>query len=370
MIMRFITVLSGVVFVLAGITLSEAGQVRMVSPKAAESAAGHPDKSAWPLPLKVTGTKILNSKNEPVLLRGVNAASLEWTNNGEGRILKSVNVAIRDWRANIIRLPLSQDRWFGKTSEQNDRGVNYRALVDNVVNVCASQGCYLILDLHWSNCGEWGTNIGQHSMPDTNSTAFWKDAAARYKNHPAVLFGLYNEPRDITWDVWLAGGVITERPAGRRAGTQPKTYLAVGMQQLLDAVRSTGAKNVALVGGLDWAYDFSGILEGSDLKDPKGNGVIYDNHTYPFKGDTAATWVAKMEKAAAKLPIFIGEFGGSGGPQRRAVGRYRPDPGHSGSQMALRGMGLSPRCGPVADCGLDVPADAGLRRLREANAGR
>ena len=32
------------------------------------------------------------------------------------------------------------------------------------------------------------------------------------------------------------------------------------MQEMLDAVRATGRKNVVIAGGLDWAYDFSGIL--------------------------------------------------------------------------------------------------------------
>jgi endoglucanase len=324
--MRTVKFTSGIICVFGVMALQSAEPGRVDPRPAGEAARVQPADPRWPLPLKTAGNRILNSKDEPVHLRGVNAASLEWTNNGEGHILQSINVAIRDWRANIIRLPLSQDRWFGKGPEQSDRGVSYRALVDELVAACARQTCYIILDLHWSNGGEWGINIGQHSMPDTNSVTFWKDVAARYKNHPAVLFGLYNEPRDVSWDVWLNGGVITEKPAGRRAGGQPKTYLAVGMQPVLDAVRSTGAKNVAFVGGLDWAYDFSGILDGRELKDPNGNGVIYDNHAYPFKGDNAARWIAKMEKAAARLPIFIGEFGGSGGPHRRTIGRARPDP--------------------------------------------
>src|ERR1035441_2670208 len=137
-------------------------------------AAG-PNASKMPLPLKVVGTRILNSKNQPVRLRGVNAASLEWTSDGEGHILKPLNVAIQDWHVNIIRLPLSQDRWFGKAPEQQDGGKSYRVLVQQAVDTCATQGCYIILDLHWSDCSEWGTNIGQHSMPDLNSQAFWKD---------------------------------------------------------------------------------------------------------------------------------------------------------------------------------------------------
>ncbi len=57
-----------------------------------------------PLPLKVKGNQILNSKEQPVLLRGVNTASLEWSSDGEGHILETVRVAIDDWNCNIIRL--------------------------------------------------------------------------------------------------------------------------------------------------------------------------------------------------------------------------------------------------------------------------
>ncbi len=49
------------------------------------------------------------------------------------------------------------------------------------------------------------------------------------------------------------------------------------MQALLDAVRGTGAKNVVVAGGLDWAYDMSGFLAGKQLVDKTGHGVIYAN---------------------------------------------------------------------------------------------
>jgi hypothetical protein len=272
------------------------------------------------LPLKVVGTQVLNSRNEPIVLRGVNAASLEWTSDGQGHILQSVNTAIQEWRANIIRLPLAQDRWFGKAPGQQDEGATYRALVKAIVDTCATQACYIVLDLHWSDCGEWGTNIAQHSMPDQNSVVFWKDCAAAYQNHPAVIFDLYNEPHDVTWDIWLKGGTITDRPNSRRGGP-PRTFEAVGMQTLLDAVRATGAQNLVIAGGLDWAYDFSGILDGRQLSDPGGNGVLYANHAYNNKRHSVETWISRMEQAAAKLPVIVSEYGGSGGPNRRA-GRF------------------------------------------------
>jgi len=278
--------------------------------------------NSMPLPLKVVGSEILNSKNQPVRLMGVNCASLEWTSHGEGHIVQSVKTAIEDWKVNTIRLPMSQDRWFGKAPEQNDEGKAYRALTDEIVHLCASRGGYILLDLHWSDANEWGRNIGQHSMPDQNSAAFWKDLAALYANHPAVLYDLYNEPHDVSWDIWLNGGTITDRPNRRRQ--EPKTYEAVGMQKLLDTVRETGAKNVIVVGGLDWAYDFSGILEGRRLKDPNGLGVIYANHCYNNKNQSVETWVANMEKADAELAVIVSEFGGAYFPPGADAGTSRP----------------------------------------------
>ena len=59
-------------------------------------------KSRTPSQLKVSGTKILDAGGKEVKLRGVNAASLEWTSDGEGHILDTIRVAIRDWKVNCM----------------------------------------------------------------------------------------------------------------------------------------------------------------------------------------------------------------------------------------------------------------------------
>lgn len=78
------------------------------------------------------------------------------------------------------------------------------------------------------------------------------------------------------------------------------------MQALLDAVRSTGAKNVVIAGGVAWSYDLSGILEGYALTERDGgNGIMYSHHNYPWK----IGWQKAVLDAAAKYPIFVGEVG-------------------------------------------------------------
>lgn len=264
--------------------------------------------AAEPLPLHVSGTKVLNSKGQQVLLRGVNCASLEWSSDGEGHILKSVDVAIKDWHANIVRIPLAQGRWFGVAPEQKGDYAPYRNLVDQVVRQCAESNVYVMLDLHWNDMGSWSGPIGQHLMPDKNSLTFWRSIARVFRNNPAVLFDLYNEPHDVTWEIWRNGGSVTEQ-TGYGAKATRTTYDAVGMQTLLDAVRTVGANNLVVAGGLDWAYDMTGFHTGYLLNDPTGNGVIYANHYYPMKADTVKSWTAKMEKAAQTYPFIVSEFG-------------------------------------------------------------
>ena len=79
-----------------------------------------------PAPLHVAGNQLVGPGNASVRLRGVNIPSLEWTAAGE-HVDDSLKTALEGWRANIIRLPLCQDRWFGKTPEQTDGGAAYRA---------------------------------------------------------------------------------------------------------------------------------------------------------------------------------------------------------------------------------------------------
>jgi len=277
---------------------------------AAGLAAAAPAPAA-PLPLKVVGNQLLDTAGRPVRLRGVNCASLEWSSDGNGRILKTVAVAVKDWHANLIRLPLAQDRWFGREPGQTDGGAAYRALVRQLVDFCSASGAYIILDLHWSDAGEWGRNIGQHNLPDQNSVVFWKAVAPLYQNDSAVLFDLYNEPSNTDWDHWFRGGRLVET---NKKTNLTLTYESVGLQALVDAIRATGANNVIVAGGINWAYQVDGILDGRQLSESRGQGIVYAVHPYPhqYAGiglETIAQWTARMDAFAQKFPIIVTEFG-------------------------------------------------------------
>ncbi|HEY9248636.1 MAG TPA: cellulase family glycosylhydrolase, partial [Rariglobus sp.] len=201
----------------------------------------------------------------------VNIPSLEWSLTGEN-LSVSIPAAIIDWQANLIRLPVKQASWLSSTD-----GPAYKALVDGIVAQASAAGVYVLLDQH------------EYQQPSTTAATFWTDAANHYKNNPAVLFGLFNEPHGTTWTVWKNGDAN-----------------GPGMQGLVNAIRATGANNVITAGGLDWAYDLSGIIAGYALTDTApGNGIVYETHIYPWKG----SWQERVGNVAQVHPVLVGEIG-------------------------------------------------------------
>ncbi len=190
----------------------------------------------------------------------------------------------------------------GKTSDSPDGGAPYRALVKQVVDKIRGHNAYVILDLHWSDGGVWGQNIGQHALPDVHSLEFWKSCAVAYANDPAVIFDLYNEPIKASWPVWRNGGQVS-----KKFQDKDLSYEAVGLQQLLDAIRATGAKNLIHAGGLGYSSQLD-FPDSALLSDPQGNGVVYVSHFYPG-WENVPSWQVRIEKAAKRLPLIVEEFG-------------------------------------------------------------
>jgi hypothetical protein len=144
-------------------------------------------------------------------------------------------------------------------------------------------------------------------MPDDHSVDFWASVAKEFANHPAVLFDLYNEPRDVSWQVWRDGGNLVE--THKKAPGVKREYHTPGMQKLVETIRAQGAKNVVVAEGLQWGFDLSGIIKGFALRDPGGNGVAYSTHLYSWtKGDGPRGLDRCVTQPAKKYAVLIGEF--------------------------------------------------------------
>jgi endoglucanase len=279
--------------------LLAAAKQREMEIKAQYVPPEEPNLARWPSELRVVGNRLHDEQGNEVWLQGVNAGGLE-TLPQNRQVIKSVVVAVDEWKANCVRVPMNEAFWYGKSAYQKDGGREYREILDQIITLVANRGAYVAIDLH------------RFRAPKAEHAAFWKDFAAQYKDHPAVLLDVFNEPHGISWNVWRNGGRVSDAKGDDESAfladdekKKNRGFESVGMQGLVDAVRSTGARNVIIAGGLFWCNDLSGIADGYALEDRTGNGIMYSWHTYNWH----TGWEKKVLPAAAKYPIFVGECG-------------------------------------------------------------
>jgi aryl-phospho-beta-D-glucosidase BglC (GH1 family) len=237
----------------------------------------------------VDGNQIFDGNDQVHIFRGIDRPSLEWNPYGEGISQSDVQL-MASWNANIVRVAINQGYWLPGSVAYNS---DYPAQVAQVVEWIKEAGMDVILDLHWSDKGNLGNWPGQQRMADENSREFWSQVAAAYKDDERVLFELYNEPHDVSWQVWLEGG------------NSGDGFQVVGMQELYDTVRATGANNLVLVGGLDYAYDLSGVPQHRVT----GYNIVYVSHPYDFNGKQPSDWEGDWGFMHQTDPLFVTEFG-------------------------------------------------------------
>ncbi|HEY4014380.1 MAG TPA: cellulase family glycosylhydrolase [Polyangiaceae bacterium] len=247
----------------------------------------------------VSGPSVLDASGAKHIFRGVARPSFEWSAIGENFSQTDYDT-MKSWGANVVRFSLNQDFWIIDPSNANAVGA-YPDNVDAQVQGAEADGLDVILDLHWSDAGSFSNMPGQWCMADQNSITFWTQLATKYKSDPHVLFELYNEPHDVAWNVWLNGG-----SASCNTSNGNVTYQVAGMQQLYNAVRATGAQNIVIAGGLQFAFDLSGVPSNRIV----GTNIMYNTHPYnEFQKTTQAEWYNAFGFLAATDPIMATEFG-------------------------------------------------------------
>ena len=213
----------------------------------------------------------------------------------------------------------------------------------------------MILDLHWSAPSNFAGNV-QNPMADIdNSIAFWTSVANTFKNNPAVLFELFNEPYfdpasqpdgafnsiDGKLPNTLANRMIRDGgtanyyfglSTGTWGGKEQKVaynWSVAGYQTLINAIRSTGATNVILCAGNRYSNDLTWWGQ-NPPSDPAGQlaAVI---HLYPHGWPNdfrpgpggSAQFDSMIAANTANYPLVVTEFGDEVGkpdaPFTRAV---------------------------------------------------
>lgn len=253
--------------------------------------------------LHVQGNSLVTGKDEQVILHGVDRSGTEYQcvkNDNQvfdGPSNTASIQAMKSWHINAVRVPLNEDCWLG-INGANPSGTVYQKAISNYVTRITKNNMYVIVDLHWNAPGNTEAT-GQQFMADKDhSLAFWTSVAQTFRNNTNIIFDLYNEPHDISWNCWKDGtGCYTPFPVA-------------SMQAMINAVRVTGANNVIMLGGLSYSNDLSGWLS-YEPSDPINN-IVASFHMYgKNQCSTIDCWNKTVAPVIAKVPVIAGEFGES-----------------------------------------------------------
>ena len=194
------------------------------------------------------------------------------------------------WCANTVRIQVAQDNLVGADGTAGSG----RFMEAIRAEVARAQRYKLVVVL----CAQT-EDVGHQSGPTAATVKFWHALAGIYGRDPQVVFDLFNEPRNDPgtpaqdWRMWQWGGTYR--------GTR---YL--GMQQLAEAVRSAGARNLLWVEGPQHAASLAGLA--GHLITSYGP-LVYSVH-HPAGAHNPAAWSRDFGWLATQhiAPVVIGEW--------------------------------------------------------------
>lgn len=177
-----------------------------------------PDPDPDPVGLRVLstlGNQIVDSDGNPVVLTGTAWHGAEGSNHVPHilwqRKWMDVIDQVKGMGINCLRIPLSAAMDETATAESINTfenpdlvGLTAIQVLDEIVDYCAEQEIYVILDCHRTTFGA-GTDSDVNSGTMPTIVAFWQRMATRYGTHPAVVGAeCLNEPHTVPWAT-LAG---------------------------------------------------------------------------------------------------------------------------------------------------------------------
>jgi hypothetical protein len=271
--------------------------------------------------LQVSGNKLVSNGSQ-VILHGVDRSGTEYScvhGDGffDGPNDQASITAIKSWGAavNAVRVPLNEDCWNGNSDVNSAySGANYINAIKSYVSLLNSNGIVAILDLHWTDGAYTGNSSGcssaeamcQKPMPDAaGAIPFWTSVANTFKGNDAVIFDLFNEP----YASRATGNTTSGWQCWENGGSCPGiSYQVAGMQQMVNAVRSTGANNVLMLGGEEYSNDLSSWLQ-YEPSDPD-HDLVASWHSYNFNAcSSESCWTSQIAPVIAKVPLIAGEIG-------------------------------------------------------------
>lgn len=216
--------------------------------------------------LRVEGGRVVDQHGRPVILRGMSLFWSQW--GGQYYNADVVRWLKSDWNVTIVRAAVAVDHDGYLANPRREM-----AKLDAVVEAAIAEGLYVIVDWH------------AHEPHPQEAAAFFAEVAAKYGDHPNVIYETYNEPLNTH------GWAEVVKPF----------HMTV-----IPAIRAVDPDNLIIAGTPSWSQDVD-VAAADPLPFPN---VAYTLHFY------AGTHRQELRDKAQKAldlgaALFVTEWGTS-----------------------------------------------------------
>ncbi len=222
--------------------------------------------------LHVTGSKLMNSKNQEFRLMGATVGNAK-LNNGIGYSKEALRT-LKDWGANVVRFFIDgKSTWNGMYSFINneDKFMNYYfKAIDNAIE----NDLYVIVN--------WSPQASSTDPLYVNAKDALTRVAHKYPNNPHILYEIWNEPTN------------------KNRWNDIKEY----SNKIIPDIRSISPDSIILVGTPKYDSDIDVVI-GETLN---YKNIMYTHHTYSESVNLST--LEKVRKVLnAGIPVFETEWG-------------------------------------------------------------
>ena len=212
--------------------------------------------------LRVEGANIVDRNGQKVVLKGI---SLGWHNWWPKYYNSSVVEYLSSrWHISVIRVAMGVEPERGYLDNPEES----KALIKTVIDAAITNGIYVIVDWH------------SHDIYTAEAEAFFSDIAQQYVGYPNIIYEIFNEPEDRSWQ-------------------DVKEYSI----RIIETIRRYDKDNLIIVGTPTWSQDVDIVAD--DPIDGYEN-IVYSLHFYAATHKDFYRFKAEYS-VSKKLPIFVSE---------------------------------------------------------------
>lgn len=215
--------------------------------------------------LSINGINLVDKNGEAIALRGMSLFWSQW--GGDYYNEETIKWLRDDWKCTVVRVAVGVE-----AGGYLDNSYQEYQKATAAIDACIKLGIYVIID--------WHDHHAENHLIE--AIFFFDNISKTYGDQPNIIYEIYNEPLDVSWENVL------------------KPY----SQAIVNTIRANDSNNIIVAGTPNWSQDVDAVIN-NKIDDPN---VAYALHFYT---GTHREWLRDKAIRAmnAGVPLFATEWG-------------------------------------------------------------